>query len=142
MSNQPALNLPPQGVFSDDAGLQRGVRALEDNAGAAVRETDRRKVDKLAVGNSGRVVTSDYSPKLGELVLYDPTAGGFTVRLPKLTRADAGKEITLKRKTSSANVVLVYGHGSDLIDGAIGLGINVGYYSARLIWDGDGWSLN
>jgi hypothetical protein len=61
--------------------------------------------------------TSAYSAQFGEIVLCDCTGGGFTVTLPNITSGDVGKWVIVKKHVLSANVLVIDGNGSDVIDG-------------------------
>lgn len=86
--------------------------------GARTDEQQRRALQ--AMGPALRTTatkTGAYSALYGELVVGNPTAGGFTVTLPRAT--DHRDElVAVKNNAASGNAVTVAGLGGELIDGA------------------------
>jgi hypothetical protein len=82
--------------------------------------------------------TAAYSATIGELVLCNPTGGGFTVTLP--TAEDRpGRYIAIKNASGSTNTITVDGADSETIDGAANKTITTAYGSMLLISDGENW---
>jgi hypothetical protein len=75
--------------------------------------------------------TAAYSAKPGEVVLCDPTGGGFTITLPRAAIA-ADRTVTVKNHSASANTITIDGHGSDTIDGAANTTITAARVSLEL----------
>lgn len=115
---------------------QRAIAEMERNTAAAVRQAEVQKLDNFSATSVKR---DDYAAKLGELVLCDPTAGAFTVTLPRLSRADAGRHVAVKNTTSSTNVITVRASAGQQVDKVDGYGINGSYDSVWLVSDGESW---
>lgn len=80
--------------------------------------------------------TANYTAHDYELVLCDPTAGGFTITAPPANTAHA---FIVKNKSASANTITIAAAGLDLIDGASTYSLVVpmlGYGSVTLYSDG------
>jgi hypothetical protein len=84
--------------------------------------------------------TANYTAVIGEVVLCDPSGGGFTITLP--TAADvSGKTIVVKNTTTSTNTITVDTTSSQTMDGETSLTINEAYKSLTFISDGSNWSI-
>jgi hypothetical protein len=85
---------------------------------------------------------SNYAAKANDFVLCDTSAGGFTVTIP-LSAANAGKPITVKKKSSDTNVLLIVASGSDSLD-TLGASVEVIWQGTALDFVADGtatWDL-
>jgi len=49
----------------------------------------------------------DYQAQLGEIVLCDPTDGALYITLPKVTKKDIGRHLTVKNYSASVNYVYI-----------------------------------
>lgn len=83
--------------------------------------------------------TEAYTAVVGDLVLCDPTSGGFTVMLPPASRGDSGRRIGIKNASASTNGITVARHGSQLIDGGVSATITASYAYLELRSTGTGW---
>jgi hypothetical protein len=81
--------------------------------------------------------TMDYTAALGELVLCNPTSGGFNVVLPP-SPAD-GSEIIVKNHSDSANPITILPYGQDEIDSASSADIITARASVHLVAIAGGW---
>lgn len=70
--------------------------------------------------------TSAYTAAICEVVICDPTGGGFTVTLPDLSAADVGGWVIVKNDSASTNVITIDGDASDTIDGSLNTTISTG----------------
>lgn len=59
------------------------------------------------LGKPTAVQTADYSARLGECVLCDPSGGALAVELPRVGRADAGRVVAVKNVADSANEITI-----------------------------------
>jgi hypothetical protein len=78
-----------------------------------------------------------------DLMLCNPTAGGFPINLPAVTVANQGQQIAVKNITGSINAIAVTPNGADTIEGvAAAVNIATGFASLTLVSDGAaGWSI-
>lgn len=101
-----SLPIRPVRVF--DAGDQdknRRIAQLERSHQDVARRLDQNKHDRPRP--TGDVKRANCNAAFGDHLKLDPSAGGFTVTLPRPTQADAGKQIWLKNTTSSTNQVVL-----------------------------------
>lgn len=70
------------------------------------------------------VRTAATSAAFWDLVLCNPSLGGFPVTLPLVTAADHGKVVGVKNDSASANAIPVSGSGGQTIDGAVSASIS------------------
>lgn len=80
--------------------------------------------------------TGAYTAALGEFVVCDPTAGGFTVTLPAVATAKFGRSIVVKNHSGSTNTITIAAAGSDKIDGAATVTITTARGVTRLVNNG------
>lgn len=73
-------------------------------------------------------------------VRADATSAGFTITLPTAAEI-AGRQITIKKIDSSANIVTVDGWSSETIDGAANKTIISPYVSYTFISNGSNWEI-
>jgi hypothetical protein len=94
---------------------------------------------QVTYGTVAAIKTSAYGPAIGELVPCDPTAGAFTVTLPTAV-GNAGKSVTVKNVSNSANAVNVATTSSQTIDA---VAAPQGFSGAKRAWtftsDGSNW---
>jgi len=101
---------------------------------------------RAAVGGAGgasnytvtAVKTATYTVAISEWVRCNASGGGFTVNLPTAV-GNAGKGITIKKTTSTANVVTVDGAGSETIDGAATYSMSGLLDCLTVVSDGANW---
>ena len=84
------------------------------------------------------VVTSTYAPEINEMVLCNPTIGGFTINLPT-SIGKLGKNITIKNASNSNNTIIIQAFGSETIDNNTSVNIITEYDLVRLMSDGANW---
>jgi hypothetical protein len=84
------------------------------------------------------VKTSAYTAKVEELVLCDPTGGGFTVTLPDAAKCK-GQPVTVKNASSSTNTITIAGAGMDEVDGASSVTITTARGVVTVVSDGSAW---
>lgn len=84
------------------------------------------------------VQTATYAPQYGELVLCDPTGGGFTINLPTAVGC-TGRQIGVKNASASGNTITVDAFGSETIDGTASTTITSGLTAITLVSDGSDW---
>ena len=82
--------------------------------------------------------TTNYTASIGDLVLVDPTAGGFNVQLPPATPLK-GRGIIVKNISSSTNIVTILPDGLDTIDNVASLDTNTSLGSTSLVAMVGGW---
>lgn len=82
--------------------------------------------------------TAAYSAKIGELVLCNPTGGGFTVTLPTAV-SNNGLFVVVKNNSASTNTITVDGEGSETIDGSANATITTARGRMWVVSNGAGW---
>jgi len=99
-----------------------------------------------AVGISSSMIitpvkTSTYTAVVGDVILADISAGGFTINLPDATVAsNKNGEIIIKiHDTASGNTLTIDGNGSQTIDGSTTKTLTTDYASMWLKCDGANW---
>jgi hypothetical protein len=80
------------------------------------------------------VKTANYTAAPGDLVRCDPSGGAFAVTLPTVAGDD--RMIVIKNVTTSTNAITITPDGSDTIDLAASLVMDVGLQAIILIPDG------
>lgn len=80
----------------------------------------------------------DNGCSIGDLVMLDPSSGGFTFVLPTAVGV-AGRGITFKNVTNSTNAVVLDGLASQTIDGATTYTLNTAYATMTVVSDGANW---
>jgi hypothetical protein len=88
------------------------LRQVQDATDKAFYEIDTER----PWGEFTEVKTSTYHASFGEIVLCDPTGGAFTVYLPTAEAKDAGRQVTVKNYSASANHITVQDKGSATVD--------------------------
>lgn len=125
-----------QRLFDREPERNRPVAALERASQDALRRVDR---DSARAPQPTIRVTGNYQAHMNELVLCDPRAGAFRVMLPKPTRGDSGRQVTVKNATGSTNNITV-DPGAAALDGAVGpIIMATAYYVLRFMTDGQAW---
>jgi hypothetical protein len=81
------------------------------------------------------VKTAAYTAKAWELVLADPTSGGFTINLPN--RASSGSEVAYKNTTASTNAVTFAPATGHTIDSQSSVSNNAARGSEHLVFDAE-----
>lgn len=99
---------------------------------------DGRQVVALPEFMPTAVLTMDYTARVNEIVLCDPTSAGFTVTLPAAAKCK-GQKITVKNQTSSTNTITIATDDQAEIDGAATASIASGYEAMTLVSDGSDW---
>ena len=79
--------------------------------------------------------TSTYTTVWGEVVVCDPTGGGFTVNLPTAAGND-GRQIIVKNNSAGTNAITIEPDGSETIDGASNTTITTARGTVRITSDG------
>lgn len=118
------------------ADAQRAIAELETHTERGVRELESKKSDAFSATPPK---TADYAAKIGELVLCDPSKAAFTVTLPRLRPADAGRHVAVKNVTVSLNVITVLASAGQSVDNVDGYAINGPYDAVWLVADGANW---
>jgi len=116
-----------------------GIHQLRNTTTGEIRRLDRAKSERpLPTGR----ITSAYVTRFGELVLCDPSGGGFEVLLPTPKPGDVGKHIWVKEIANSANTITLRPVPTTKINGFATTTISFGLGSATIITDGrDYWTL-
>lgn len=84
--------------------------------------------------------TANYNAAAQEIVMVDPSGGGFTVTLPSAAAVGAGVPVTVKNITSSVNTMTLGRTGSDTIDTSTSITFAGAFSSVTLFSDGSaGW---
>lgn len=83
------------------------------------------------------VKTAAYTAKPWDVVRCDPTAGGFTVTIPRSQVDNA--EIVIKNASDSTNTITILPSGQDTLDDVTSLTISVERYVVRLLAIEGGW---
>jgi hypothetical protein len=115
---------------------------IDDNAGGAavLRVLGRTETQARAVGVTTQTGAYNVASNI-EVVLANPSGGAFDVTLPNANLV-IGRQITVKRSNTSANVVTVKS-GGGTIDGvaaATGVALAGGSYaSITVVSDGANW---
>lgn len=124
------------------AGLHDVARYETDQFGGYVNEIQKDLRILESIGGGAYVVTAvkttTYTAAIGELVRCNASGAGFTVNMPTAV-GNAGKGITIKKTTSTANVVTVDGNGSETIDGAATYAISANLGILTVVSDGTNW---
>ena len=110
---------PIQAIRDFGRNIAREVAQLEYNI---LRKIN---ADNLAAFGPFTVVgkkTGAYAAKPWEIVLCDPTAGGFTVSLPNANASDAG-EIRIANDSASANTITIKPSGSSTVGRAVSIAL-------------------
>lgn len=133
-----SLPLRPVRVFDDgDADKNRRIAQLERSHQDVARRLDQNKHDRPQPSS---VKTSNYTARFGEYVKCDPTAGGFSVQLPRPTQADVGKHIWVKNISASANSINLVPVPPALIETGNSASISGGGGETTIVTDGrDYW---
>jgi hypothetical protein len=86
------------------------------------------------------VQDSAYTAALWDMVMCDPSGGGFTVTLPD-SRREPPCVIVIKNTVNSANAITLAAATGDQIEGGAGASISAGYGSLVMASDhlGTGW---
>jgi hypothetical protein len=79
--------------------------------------------------------TATYAAVWGEVVMCDPTGGGFTVNLPTAV-GNSGRQIIVKNDSASTNTITIEPDGSETIDGAANTTITTARGTVRITSDG------
>lgn len=79
------------------------------------------------------VKTGNYTAALQEIVLVDPTGGGFNVTLPLTTSGQEYTKIHVKNIGTSTNTVTILPSGSEKIDGKNSVSITAGNNSLGML---------
>lgn len=82
--------------------------------------------------------TAAYTAKHNELVVCDPTAGGFTVTLPRAS-GFRDEKVGVKNASASMNAVTVEPYGAEEIDGAASATVSGARVYLEFVSDGEGW---
>jgi len=144
LSNQ-ALRMGPGAGVGLDVRLARttgSTLTIDDNAGGAavLRVLGRTETQARAVGVTTQTGAYNVASNI-EVVLANPSGGAFDVTLPNANLV-IGRQITVKRSNTSANVVTVKS-GGGTIDGvaaATGVALAGGSYaSITVVSDGANW---
>ena len=61
--------------------------------------------------------TAAYTADYQELVICDPSGGGFTVTLP-YANGHVGEQVVVKNNTTSTNTITIAASGTETVDGA------------------------
>lgn len=144
LSNQ-ALRMGPGGGVALDTRISRTAGAtltVDDNAGgsAVLRVLGRTETQARAVGVTTQVGAYAVASTI-EVVLANPSGGAFDVTLPNANLV-IGRQITVKRSNTSANVVTVKSAGGTIDGVAAATGIPLaggGYASITVVSDGANW---
>lgn len=75
----------------------------------------------------------------GQVVLCDPTGGGFTVNLPAAEAQHAGHRIVVKNASGSTNAITVSAAAGQTVDGSASTTITSAYGKLELVCDGSDW---
>lgn len=84
------------------------------------------------------VKTAAYQAQLDEVVLCDPTGGGFTVTLPDARNRD-GRTVVVKNASASTNTITVDGFQSQTVDGSASATITTARGFLTVVSDGANW---
>jgi hypothetical protein len=84
--------------------------------------------------------TAAYTARYGEMVLCNPTAGGFTVTAPR-AEDHTGETFGVKNNSASTNAIVVDAQGTELIDGAANQAITTGRMSLIFMSNGTDWMI-
>lgn len=89
-----------------------------------------------ALTPSAVVHTAAASVSFGELLLVDPSGGGFPVTLPEISATDQGKICGVKNDSGSSNAVPISGDAGQTVDGGASVSITVGRqaYTFSAVW--------
>lgn len=89
--------------------------------------------------------TSNQTAAENDLMMVDPSGGGFDINLPVISNSDQlgsfnnqGMRIAIKNVTDSTNAVNIVPNGTDTVDGESSLIMASGYFSVVLVSDGSG----
>ncbi len=126
-----------QGEFKADPELNRQLVTLERTVKQAFEDSDQHYGARY---KPTPIMRADYNAQLDELVLCDPTGGAFSVFLPDAQTHDSGREIIVKKATTSATAITIRPSGGVTINGAASSwALTASGAYARLIWGGDSW---
>ncbi len=124
------------GEYSAPPELARQIKSFESSVKQAFEDNDDSQSGRLT---PTAVVQGNYSAKLGELVLVDPTSGALAISLPGAGRDDAGRELVVKNTTTSTNAITVRPPGSVKINATTAWTMSTSLQSTRFCWDGTAW---
>lgn len=124
------------GQFTPDPTLQRPLAEMEENVKKTFDAHREQKVDRHM---STPVATGDVKADFAQTLMYDPTAGAFTVSLPKVSQRDHGKSIRLKNISTSATAITLKPATGQLIDGSATDTVTGSKAATHLYCDGIGW---
>lgn len=119
---------------TEDRELNRRLVQLERSQLDVSRRLDGNKADNPLPSD---IRTAGCSARFGDYLRCDPSKGAFTVRLPKPSRGDAGKQIYVKNITSSGNAVNLVPIPPAKIGGGASASIASGGGSATIVCDGN-----
>ncbi len=113
-------------------GADRALREVQDAQRAAQARED--ALHPLPLGRPGATQREDCRASFNTPLPVDPSAGAFTVALPRITRRDLGAVVSVFRVVNSANLVtLVPSDDETTIDGGSSLPLGAGDSSCILM---------
>lgn len=124
------------GTFSDDPKLQAVLSKFEANVHEAVRA---QHLDKAPLPQATPIARNNVRATFGQVVLFDPSATGLIIDLPKVSQTDHGHSVRLKNTTTSITAATVRAAPGQLIDGSATASISGARTAYHLYTDGEGW---
>lgn len=120
-ANLPRVTAAAEAIPAEPKDVAELAQSVRNIADAVQRGDDDTRQTLLELSDVVRMVLvrdirSAYVAGAWELVLADPTAGSFTITLPKAADNE-GARIDIKHDSDSDNIVTVAVHPDDTVDG-------------------------